>query len=116
MTGIPCRRCGQAGGDVTLLWRPDRSGRLEPYAAQCRQPCTVPPRPETRRPAAPGRPVAPVVVSASRPGKCGACPRDIAPGDKITSLSGSGYVHLECAPPEAPRPDRRERTRRQQPA
>lgn len=98
MTGIPCRRCGKAGTDATLLWKPAANGSLEAYAAQCRQPCTVPAAASPRHPARSPGPPRPVVISATRPGICPACTWDIVPGDKIVSPGGGGYVHLECAP------------------
>jgi hypothetical protein len=45
---MPCRRCGQPGGDVTLLWRADPTGALAPYAAQCRPRCPDPSPPPRR--------------------------------------------------------------------
>jgi hypothetical protein len=51
VTAILCRRCGTAEGDLTMLWKADRHGRLAPYAAQHRQPCGVPPKPSPTPPA-----------------------------------------------------------------
>ena len=125
MTAAPCRRCGQVTGNMVLMWRPLPNGALEAYAAQCRAPCGVPkPQPPRPRPPSPIAPPAPfsVVVTAARPGQCASCPRDIQPGDQITSAGASQYVHFECAPasavppqdPEREMPDpgsRRQRTR-----
>jgi hypothetical protein len=36
MTGIPCRRCGNTGDDVVVIYGPDEVGALMPRAAQCR--------------------------------------------------------------------------------
>ena len=57
--------------------------------------------------------------TASRPGPCAACTRDIVPGDKIARAGETRVFHLECAPPDAAEPVRRPergRTRRGQAA
>ncbi len=106
MNDIPCRRCGEVTGAMTRLWRTSPGGRLAPYAAQHRTPCR------------PARAAALAMGTASRPGPCSGCMRDVIPGDKITSIGGTGVFHLECAPPDAAAPaGRPERARiRRRPA
>lgn len=94
---------------MTVLWRAAADGSLAPYAAQCR------PRCQHNTPARQDRPQAARTMTAIRPGRCPACPRDILPGDVIARIGDSSY-HYECAPAEASR-DRtwqqeRARTRR----
>ena len=96
MTDIPCRRCGGTAGDMTKLWKAGPGGALAPYAAQHRAPCAspAPPPPRIRRRDRLN------VITASRPGKCAACERDVVPGDKAVNTD-AGLVHLECAPGRA---------------
>ncbi len=105
---IPCRRCGEAGGAMTRLWRTMPGGALAPYAAQHKAPCG-PARPETL-----------VMASAIRPGPCAACTRDVIPGDKIARAGETRVFHFECAPagvvqdePRSPRAQRSRTFRRQ---
>ena len=100
MTVIPCRRCGEAGGDITRLWKPGPGGALAPYAAQHKAPC------------APATTPALVMGTASRPGPCAACTRDIVPGDRTARAGEASVFHYECAPAPDPVPaSRPERTR-----
>ncbi len=105
--GLPCRRCGQVAGNVTVVYGKDEVGTLVPRAAQCspRCPQKAPRAPERSRPAD----LTP--ITAIRPGLCPACTWDIVPGDKIVHLGEGRLTHLECAPAEAPRPQRRDRSR-----
>ena len=81
------------------MWKPGPGGALAPYAAQHKAPC------------ASASPVALVMATASRPGPCAACTRDVLPGDQIARAGETRVYHYECSPAEAPQaqPQRRER-------
>jgi hypothetical protein len=110
VTGIVCRRCGEAvGEDQVVIYGTDVTGALVPKTAQCRGRCKGSAPGPAPRQARQGR--ADPFTSA-RPGKCGACGWDILPGDVIIR-AGGGHVHYECAPADQAAPPRdRNRTRR----
>lgn len=117
MTGVACRRCGRVSEDQTLIYGPDPHGGLTVKAAQCRKPCGQPEFPGLVQEAAAlpgaGREASDGVITARKPGRCSACPRDIIPGDQIVFVGEGQFAHLECAPrPTPPAASRQGRLRR----
>ena len=105
-TDMPCRRCGEITDNLTGLWRPDRTGRLAPYSAQCREPCAPAAHREDQAPR-PARPATIRPVTAIKLGRCAVgCGVDVIPGHFI-AWCGDGHYHLECVPAETSRTRRR---------
>jgi hypothetical protein len=91
-TALPCRRCHRVTDNPVVIYGADPTGTLAPKPAQCRGPCAPPGKPRTTQPDRRS------VGTASKPGRCSGCPRDIVPGDRIMRTGEMDYVHLECAP------------------
>jgi hypothetical protein len=94
--GLPCRRCGKVTENVVTIYGPHATGALGPRQAQCKGPC--PERAAVRQhKGSPER-----TMTAIRPGRCPACPRDILPGDVLAQVGGQVY-HYECSPEQSSR-------------
>ncbi len=104
---LPCSRCGQVTRDAVIIYGPDQVGALVAKAAPCRGRCdkNAPDRRDSGARA--------VTMTASRPGRCAACERDIILGDVLARAPGQSF-HYECAPPEDQQLRHRERTRTRQ--
>jgi hypothetical protein len=115
--GMPCRRCGKVTENAVVIYGADKAGFLSVRAAQCRGRCAAAPPPpgrgkERECPAADGHdgPSRAVTMTATRPGRCAGCERDVIPGDVLAQAGGHSF-HYECASAGDSRPRRRERDR-----